>query len=64
MDAQSVNMIFRLVAQGVGVAEELAALARRVEAGGTVTDTEIREARERMRAAVDRWNAAAGEDRE
>lgn len=58
MNTTSALLILRLVSEGVGVAKEIAALAKRVEAGEEITDAEIEEARKQVQASVDAWDKA------
>ena len=53
MNMQSVLLILRLVAEGVGVAQEIADLARRVLNNEEITDAEIEAAHQQMNASVD-----------
>ncbi len=61
MSTQSVLLILRLVAEGVGVAKEIADLARRVQAGEEITNAELELARAQVAASVEKWDAAAKE---
>ena len=57
MDPASVLLILKLVSEGVGVAKEIADLAKRVKDGETITDAEIEAARNEVTHAVNGWNA-------
>ena len=59
MDTQSILLILKLVSEGVGVAREISELAKRVQAGETITDEEIKTAREKVQGSVDNWDEAA-----
>jgi hypothetical protein len=50
----------QLISQGVGVAAEIQALAKRVQAGEEITEAEIELARARLALSVAGWNKAAG----
>lgn len=60
MSTATALLVLKLVAEGVGVAKEIAELARRVEAGEEITQTEIDLAREQVAQAVKNWDEAAG----
>ena len=56
MNVRSMILIVRLVAEGVGVAKEIAALAKRVKNGDTIKDSDIEQARSEINQAVTDWN--------
>lgn len=58
MDAASVSLIIGIIAQGVGVASEISALAKRVQAGEIITDAEILAAQQAVEAACQKWDEA------
>lgn len=58
-DMASIIMIVRLVAEGVGVADEIAKLAKRVKNGGKITKEEIEQARKEVSDAVNEFDEAA-----
>lgn len=62
MDMASAILIIRLVAEGVGVAKELAALAKRVENGDKITDADIDAARAELDKAVAGWKDSVKKD--
>jgi len=55
MNIAAAMLIVRLVAEGVGVAVEIADLAKRVENGETVTEDDIKTARREINGAVQEW---------
>ncbi len=59
MSTASALLILKLVAEGVGVAREIADLARRVQAGEEITNAELDLARAQVGASVEKWDAAA-----
>lgn len=56
MNMASAFLIVKLVAEGIGVAKELVALAKRVEAGEVITDADINAARSEIDNAVSSWD--------
>lgn len=60
MDIASAVLILRLIAQGVGVAEEIASLAKRVLAGEAVTAEDVEAATLAVEDAKSAWDAAGG----
>lgn len=60
----SAELIIALVAEGIGVASQIADLAQRVKKGETITDAEIDEVREAVSDSVASWDAAAKYDTE
>jgi hypothetical protein len=50
--------VIELVAEGIGVAKEIADIARRVKAGKEITLKEIEAARKAVNVAVADWDAA------
>lgn len=64
LNPASVSMILGLISEAIGVASELAALARRMQAGEEITDADVQEARAAMEQSVDRWHDAAEHDKE
>ncbi len=59
MNTQSILLILQLVSEGMGVASEIAALAKRVQAGEEITEAEIEQARAQVAASVAKWDQAA-----
>ncbi|MDX9982056.1 MAG: hypothetical protein RBU25_18685 [Lentisphaeria bacterium] len=59
MNLEAIILVLKLVAQGIGVAEEVAALAKRVLAGESVTDAEVEAATSAVRDAKSAWENAA-----
>ena len=59
LDMASIILFLRLLSEGIGVSEQIAALARRIQAGGTITDTELAQARSEMDKAKADWDKAA-----
>jgi len=60
VDTQSILLILKFVAEGVGVAKEIADIAKRVLAGEQITDAEIEQARLQVAESVANWDKAAG----
>ena len=60
MSTQAALLLLQLIAEGVGVAKEIADLARRVQAGEEITNAEIELARAQVAASVAKWDQAAG----
>ena len=60
MSTQAALLLIQLIAEGVGVAKEIADLARRVQAGEEITNAEIEVARAQVAASVAKWDQAAG----
>ena len=60
----SIALLLGLIAEGVGVATEIADLARRVRAGDEITEEEILAVREKRKGKLQEWDAAASNDRE
>ena len=60
MSTASILLVLKLVAEGVGVAKEIADLAKRVQAGEEITNTEIELAQAQVTDSVAKWDAAAG----
>ena len=60
MSTTSILLILKLVSEGVGVAKEIADLAKRVQAGEEITDAEIEQARKEVKASVAKWDEATG----
>jgi hypothetical protein len=58
MNTGSVLLVIELVAEGIGVAKEIADIARRVKAGKEITLKEIEAARKAVNVAVADWDAA------
>jgi len=56
MNVRSMILIVQLVAEGVGVAKEIAALAKRVKKGDIIKDSDIEKARGEIDVAVTSWN--------
>jgi hypothetical protein len=63
MDPASVTLIISLVAKGVGVAKEIAALAIRTKNGEVITEAEVNEAEAAAQASCKAWDAEADRDR-
>lgn len=59
MNTASILLLLQLISEGVGVAAEISALARRVQAGEEITQEEIDQARQQVAASVAAWDAAA-----
>ena len=59
MSANSTLLVLKLVSEGVGVANEISELAKRVMSGDIITDAEIEEARRQVANSVDNWNSEA-----
>ena len=64
MSTASILLILKLVAEGVGVAKEIADLAKRVQAGEEITNAEIELARKQVAESVANWDDAAKEKTE
>jgi len=60
MSTTSILLVLKLVSEGVGVAKEIADLAKRVQAGEEITNAEIELARTQVAESVSKWDAAAG----
>jgi len=60
----STLLILKLVSEGVGVAKEIADLAKRVQAGDEITDAEIEQARKQVSESVAKWDAETSSDPE
>lgn len=61
MDINTVLLVLRLVAEGVGVAGEIQKLVERVLNGETITDEEIQHARAEVRQAVSQFDNAVAD---
>jgi len=61
-DLTSALLIVKLVSEGIGVASEIAALAKRVARGETITNEEIAEAQRQVNAAVTGFDNAKAVD--
>ena len=59
-DMISMMLLIKFIAEGLGVAKEIAVLAKRVEMGETISQDEIDAAREEVKKAVADWDAADG----
>jgi len=59
---ESITLLLALIAKGVGVAKEIAELARRAQAGETITNEEIEAAEAKIHGACETWDAAANKD--
>lgn len=57
----SILLLLQLISEGVGVAKEIADLAKRVKDGGEITQAEIDAARVEVNKAVAGWDNAAKE---
>lgn len=64
MNLHAAFLVLSLVAEGIGVAQDVAELARKAKEGEPVTDEEIQAARETGNRSVERWDAAADNDKE
>lgn len=64
MDIASAILIIKLVSEGIGAAQSVIALAKRVEAGEKITEDEINAARAEIDNAVTDWNDSVAESRE
>ena len=64
MSTTSTLLILKLVSEGVGVAKEIADLAKRVQAGDEITDAEIEQARKQVSESVAKWDAETSSDPE
>lgn len=62
MDPSTLILFAQLVTQVGAVMGELTVVARRIEAGETVTQHELLALRRQTAAAVARWNDAADKD--
>ena len=58
-DILTAILILQLIAEGIGVAEEIRKIAQRALDGEVVTAEEIAAAREEMKDAVANWDKAA-----
>jgi len=58
----SALLVLRLVSEGVGVAKEIADLAKRVQAGDEITDAEIEQARNKVAESVANWDDASKQE--
>jgi len=61
VDIASILLIIKLIADGIGVVEEISELAKRVQAGEIISPEEIAAARKEVEAAVNRWDNAVNE---
>lgn len=63
MDLSSALLLLSFISQGIGVATEISALAKRVVAGEKITEAELDEAKAAVKAACEAWDAEADKDR-
>jgi len=56
MSTTSILLILKLVSEGVGVAKEIADLAKRIQAGEEITNAEIELARAQVAESVSNWD--------
>lgn len=61
MSTASILLVLRLVSEGVGVAKEIADLAKRVQAGEEITNAEIEQARLQVAESVKNWDDSVEE---
>ena len=57
-DAVSLMLVIKLVAEGIGVAKEVADLAKRVERGEVISQEEVDKAREEAKKAKKDWEGS------
>jgi hypothetical protein len=57
-------LIVGAIAEGLGVLTQWTDIARRVRSGEVITDKDIDAARDEVRTATARWDAAAPNDKE
>jgi len=62
INVANIMLFILLLSEGVGVAVEIADIAKRIDAGEEITAEEIAQARTTINAAVNDWNNA-NEDR-
>ena len=59
-DIVSMMMFIKFVAEGLGVAKDVAVLAKKIESGESISQDAIDIAREKVKEAVADWDDAGG----
>ena len=59
LNMTSIVLFLRLLSEGIGVSEQIATIARRIQNGEEVTDEEIKAGMKEATIAKDNWDKAA-----